>query len=540
MSDPLCKPRAFRIPDALNRSWYERPVAIDVYDFNCDGQVDLILRADNNQGVFEGDLKSGAYKFIQGLSQSNLAFFKSLQPARQRYLEELIQGSLKGIPTSTGTDLLVAGALIATVFAGRATLPLIFGITSACSDIRPSRSGEPAPQEPIKESSWTKIHNGPANEEDGGSGIALDNKGHVIVVGWQNEGDPPSDNIWVRKLNGDGETMWTYTNDTPGRRPNGFAQDVATDSNGNIYVAGIEQKQAWIQKFAPDGNILWTYKHQNQYYTEALGIAVDPTGNNIVVIGNRNRELGKNAWLQKLDRSGNEIWTKPFVESNSGNDRGASVVIDPFGYIYAVGYEAVTSVPLNTWIYKLDPNRNVVWSQRRENEDRNSEENLGIGITIDASNNVYVTGIERSMLDGQYLWLEKRDASTGGVIWSREQKGHIGEESPTGVTLSERFIGRRITTDIEGNVYVIGSREWKKVIRSSGSSHTDVPFADIWMGKYDPQGREFWTDSFGGPSNLRDSGGDIVIDEAGNIFMTGSMTFEGEYTNIWIRKIPAR
>jgi len=86
-----------------------------------------------------------------------------------------------------------------------------------------------------------------------------------------------------------------------------------------------------------------------------------------------------------------------------------------------------------------------------------------------------------------------------------------------------------------GNVYVTG---W---------SYDNV-FYDCATVKYDPDGDTAWVRRYSGPGNTNDSGHDIVVDDSGNVYVTGpsydSVTFR-DYTTIkydsagnelWVRR----
>jgi len=67
-----------------------------------------------------------------------------------------------------------------------------------------------------------------------------------------------------------------------------------------------------------------------------------------------------------------------------------------------------------------------------------------------------------------------------------------------------------IAVDSSGNVYVTG--------KSSGNS----TFNDYGTIKYYPDGATAWVRTYNGPSNSNDYAYDIVVDESGNVYVTGS------------------
>jgi len=67
-----------------------------------------------------------------------------------------------------------------------------------------------------------------------------------------------------------------------------------------------------------------------------------------------------------------------------------------------------------------------------------------------------------------------------------------------------------VAVDAQGNVYVTGQ---------GGIDGTDVDYATI---KYNAQGVQQWLATYNGPANGNDIAGGIAVDQAGNVYVTGS------------------
>ena len=315
---------------------------------------------------------------------------------------------------------------------------------------------------------WIRTYDSPNHSVDIGHGVALDLAGNVYVTGKENRSDLGQGwNVWLRKYDTDGNTLWTETYDSPAH-DNDEGLGVAVDTAGNVYVTGYEKRgdlvqdhNIWLRKYDTDGNTLWTETHDSPYHwrDEGRGVAVDSAGN-VYVTGREHRgDLGQsdNVWLRKYDTNGNTLWTETYDN------------------------------PLHEW-------------------------DLGTAVAVDSGSNVYVTGI------GHYkIWLRKYDAD-GNEIWTQTNIPSGSWEQGTGVT-----------TDVVGNVYVIGhelhpSSMWE-------------PY-DIWVRKYDPNGNTLWTDTYDSPYHGRDLGYAVVVDPAGNVYVTGHERRDdlGQSDNIWLRK----
>jgi len=140
----------------------------------------------------------------------------------------------------------------------------------------------------------------------------------------------------------------------------------------------------------------------------------------------------------------------------------------------------------------------------------------GNSITTDAVGNIYVTGefnsssitfgtttLQSAGLSDMFI--VKYDAF-GNVLWAKSNGG-----------ISNDW-GTNITTDITGNIYVIGSYLSPSIVFGTNTL-TNVGDFDIFIIKYDPFGNELWAKSFGSLS--QDYAQSITCDAIGNIYVAG-------------------
>ncbi len=124
------------------------------------------------------------------------------------------------------------------------------------------------------------------------------------------------------------------------------------------------------------------------------------------------------------------------------------------------------------------------------------------GVVTDSSENVYVAGVAYAAVDGQTyfgnsdLILVKYNSS--GVKQWTKQFGTTGEDYPNDLAI-----------DSSGNLYVTG--------------YTDATAAftntEVWIAKYDSNGVQQWSQSFG--SGVNDFGNGIATDSGNNVYVTG-------------------
>ena len=150
-----------------------------------------------------------------------------------------------------------------------------------------------------------------------------------------------------------------------------------------------------------------------------------------------------------------------------------------------------------------------------------TENDRGLGVTVDSSDNIYVTGYTEGGLDGNTNSGEKdiflvKYNSSGTKLWS-QQLGTPTYEEANGVTV-----------DSSDNIYVTG---WTR-----GGLDTYLGGDDTFLVKYNSSGTKQWARQFGAPSFLKksqynsssqmssseDKGNGVAVDSQGNIYVTGN------------------
>ena len=124
---------------------------------------------------------------------------------------------------------------------------------------------------------------------------------------------------------------WTGTKQK-GTSSHDEAHGVATDSSGNVYVAGqtldgldgnssAGSYDLFVVKYNSSGTKQWTQQLGSSSFDEARGVATDSSGN-VYVAGSA---------LYKFDSSGNQLW------SQNPGAFSRSVATDSSGNIYVTG-----------------------------------------------------------------------------------------------------------------------------------------------------------------------------------------------------------
>ena len=353
----------------------------------------------------------------------------------------------------------------------------------------------------ISAQEWVARYSGPGSGWDGGNAIAVDSVGNVYVTGSSHDMVTLYDYVTI-KYSSTGVEQWVAHYNGPG---NGGDEPwaIAIDHLGNVYVTGYSEGsgtgtdyatikydslgvQQWVARYNGPGNI----------NDGAGAIVVDNSGNVYITGYSVGAGTGSDYATIKYNPSGAELWITRFNSPDSGHDMANALAIDALGNIIVSG----TSVRLKTdddyVVVKYDASGVEQWVARYN----------GIGnyrdgaraMVIDAAGSVYVTGHSMgSVTDDDFATVKYNSA--GVEQWAARYDGPVGGLDNA----------RAIAVDSSGDVYVAGFSE------GIGSEF------DYAVVKYDSLGVEQWVARYDGPGNSNDEVRDMVVDNAGNTYVTG-------------------
>ncbi len=142
---------------------------------------------------------------------------------------------------------------------------------------------------------------------------------------------------------------------------------------------------------------------------------------------------------------------------------------------------------------------------------------FGYNVATDISGNVYAIGTSDStIIFGQdtlaYLYgsFIVKYNSNGNVLWAKAVGGSTG------------LVGRSVTTDNSGNVYVTG-QFGNLNFSFAGSTVYCTGSTDMFILKYDSNGNEIWARSSTGPGY--ETGYSVKTDYSGNVYVFGEFSY---------------
>ncbi|MBW4681674.1 MAG: DUF4347 domain-containing protein [Microcoleus vaginatus WJT46-NPBG5] len=373
------------------------------------------------------------------------------------------------------------------------------------------------------DASWLRQF-GTANDEES-SGVAVGSDGGVYVSGYtwgeydlyrqSRVGD-----AWVAKYDALGNAQWVK------QLGDGFANGVATDSNGNFYVSGqtdvfqastnITLSDASLAKYDSNGNELWRQVWEGVRDAAFTDVAVDSIGN--VFTSGYNQDFGvERSMVAKYDTQGNQLWLKP-VEG-AYRDMFLGVAVDNAGNVLASGrtgaFDGVGSPGFyDAIVAKYDTQGNQLWAKSWGTAGFDSSTD----VASDSAGNIYVTGYTKAAPGEPVdinidIWVAKYDTN-GSQLWLK-QLGKVGTISSENPEISEPEAPKIAVDSSSGNVYLSGTTRGNLEGTNAGGT-------DAWAAIYDPNGNQLWVEQLGTASDDASSG--IVAGSDNKLYLSGHTT----------------
>ena len=293
-----------------------------------------------------------------------------------------------------------------------------------------------------------------------------------------------------------------------------------------------------------------TLRYANGYYKPSAAALVDaPDPVQAAVVGLDSMNNTVDAYVVKYTPNGQSLWAAR-IGSQTGTDIGYSTTADSNGNIYVTGESAsgaeitvfnadgttfgriIPNAGLSdTFIAKYNTNGVVQWVARIAS----TAADIGYGIAVDSSGNVYVTGqggtaavVTAYNSNGTAFATTILNAGLNDVFLVKYNS--IGTvQWVTRIASSRVDIGYAICVDSGGNVHIAGgattgSTASTAVVAYNANGTTgiskNVPTdGDAFIVKYNSAGTAQWLVTIGSP--VSDIGYAIDVDSGGNVYVTG-------------------
>ncbi|MEO0130999.1 MAG: hypothetical protein ABIK76_04850 [candidate division WOR-3 bacterium] len=267
------------------------------------------------------------------------------------------------------------------------------------------------------ETLWTKTYGGQSNDR-GYSILQTRDSGYIIVGNTQSFGNGSSD-VWIIRLNKNGELVWSRT--YGGTYADGGLY--ITKTSDSCYVISGYTKSfsnnldadLYLLKIDENGNLLWERNYGLRGFgLDEFGYCVKETHDNeLIVVGYGRFPYGhgvEDVRVLKTNSEGETLWTKIFGGELA--DYGYSVLVDNNNFLFA-GYTG--SFAWNVYLIKTDNNGNLVF----ERSYGGTGYDVSYSIIKSFNNNYLLVGSTESFGSGANdIYLLEVDEN-GNIVWTR-------------------------------------------------------------------------------------------------------------------------
>jgi uncharacterized delta-60 repeat protein len=194
---------------------------------------------------------------------------------------------------------------------------------------------------------WINKYNGSEGGTDKAWGIVVDD--NKIIVTGESDGDTSRGDCMTIKYSAQGDTQWTARYNGAGNH-NDKAFGIVVDADGNSYIAGYSVGEDTSTtdyltvKYGLEGEMLWdnTYNGTGHYQDTAFGICLPKSSEYVYVTGGSSSDTVRG----KMDAvsirynifSGNESQVSRYNGTDNLNDAALGITVDTSGNIFVTGY----------------------------------------------------------------------------------------------------------------------------------------------------------------------------------------------------------
>ncbi|MFO0757186.1 MAG: hypothetical protein U0359_11895 [Byssovorax sp.] len=303
------------------------------------------------------------------------------------------------------------------------------------------------------------------------------------------------------------------------------AAPITAAGNDDLFAAG----------FGTNGATLWAKSFGDASQFQQFNyMAIDPAGNPVMtgwLSGSANFGGGNlngnnvDIVVVKLNKAGGHLWSHAYGNGNLQGGHG--VAVDASGNVIVVGYSngavnfgggAMGPAGSSIFLLKLDGNGNTLWVKHFASTQNELKPQR---VAVDAAGNIYIGGGKRGNINfgggtlnttagaGIYdLYLAKFDPS-GNHVWSK----NYGD--------GQNQWADDLRVDLDGNLIVTGSFIGSMnfgggALNSMGGTEFG---GDVFLAKISPAGNQLYAARFGDGSQQEPKS--LTVDASGNVILCG-------------------
>jgi hypothetical protein len=260
--------------------------------------------------------------------------------------------------------------------------------------------------------------------------------------------------------------------------------------------------QSWVE----------TYNNGGPWFLGPAGIVTDASGDVYIVGTTRPSSANADMLTVKYNASGVLQWAVTYNGPGNNDDEASAITIDRSGNVYVTGTSVYLSSNGSGMVLSTIKYSSAGVQLWATNSQIGAVSSSPSAITVDGSDNVYITGNEvNTPFAYDFLTIKLNPAGT--QQWAVTYNG----------TANTLDWANAIAVDAAGNVYITGQSKGELVRRRvHGGNITYKTGWDFVTIKYNPAGVALWIDRYNGPANTDDIPTSLVLDASANVYVTGA------------------
>ncbi|WP_455392087.1 Ig-like domain-containing protein [[Eubacterium] cellulosolvens] len=343
----------------------------------------------------------------------------------------------------------------------------------------------------------------------GSSVVPTDDGGYIIAGMLYYYGGNAYTNGWVVKTNYKGEMEWDK--EFGGAEDDAFSSIIKTSDGGYLLTgwytdAQTHNRDLYLVKIDKSGNEKWT-RTIGGNDLDAGSAALQTSDGGYIIIGTTASygAGGTDVWLVKTSSTGLKQWDRTFGDGDGEGGADIQHASDG-GYIIVGSKTPEGTYKSNLWLLKTDNTGNMQWNKTYGG----SESDSGYSVQEITGGGYIVAGSTWSYSSGIYdAWLIKTN-NQGEKLWSRV----FGASDSDGAS--------KVRQTSDGGYLIAGGT------RSYGSGNFDG-----WLIKTDGNGYQQWSKVIGGAGD--DRFWDVQILPDGGYLMTGlTSSYDSYDEDFWL------
>jgi hypothetical protein len=328
---------------------------------------------------------------------------------------------------------------------------------------------------------FCKAIGGPANEA--GKSLIQTSDGGYAIAGFTSSFGAGEADVYVVKLDANGNLQWTQTIGGPAIEE---GNSLIQTSDGGYAIAGYTSSfgagsgDVYVVKLDANGNLQWTRTIGGKGW-DAGGSLIQTSDGGYVIAGYTISfgAGGRDVYVVKLDANGNLQWTKTIGGKN--DDAGLSLIQTSDGGYVIAGYTiSFGAGGRDVYVVKLDANGNLQWTKTigGKNDD------AGLSLIQTSDGGYTIAGTTTSFGAGEAdVYVVKLDAN-GNLQWTKTIVGPASEIGFSLIQTSDGGYAIAGSTNSFGagdnDVYVIklnanGNLQWTKTIGAKNNKYSNKP-----------------------------------------------------------------